>query len=103
MIDEKGVRITIARILGAIVVALILSSAARAQEMTGQVAEKKKKELLDLETSTGKNLATGAADWQDHFCVDACSGTLREAGTSRDLASNGLVDESEFRGCFRCS
>jgi hypothetical protein len=34
--------------------ALILGGAIKAQEMTGQTAEKTKKELLDLETSRAK-------------------------------------------------
>ena len=42
-------RIMIARILGPMLLALFLGGAVRAQEMTGQSAEKTKKELLEPE------------------------------------------------------
>jgi hypothetical protein len=84
MLEGKGVRIMIARILGPILLTLILSGAVRAQEMTGQAAEKTKKELLDLETSKGRNLvasAAAAADWQELFCADGVALTLPDGST----------------------
>src|SRR5450631_3077946 len=100
MLEEKGVRIMIARILGPIMLALILSGAVRAQEMTGQAAEKTKKELLDLETSKGKNLvasAAAAADWQDHFCTDGVALTLPDGSTPSKAELVAMIRSGDIK------
>ena len=66
-------RIVMARIQISALLMLSLCGFARAQEMTGPAAERARKELMDLETSKGKNLvggASAAADWQERFCTD---------------------------------
>ena len=90
----------IARILGTIFLALMLSGDARAQEMTGPDAEKTKKELLDLETSKGKNLvasAAAAADWQDHFCADGVALTLPDGSTPTKAEFLAMIRSGDIK------
>jgi hypothetical protein len=64
--------------------ALSMCGVVEAQEMTGPAAEKAKKELMELETSKGKNLvggASAAADWQERFCTDGVALTLPDGST----------------------
>jgi hypothetical protein len=103
MFEEKSMRITIARILGATLLALSLSSGARAQEMTGQAAEKIKKELLDLETFKGKTLianAAAAADWQDHFCADGVALTLPDGSTPSKAELLAMIRSGDIKDEF---
>jgi ketosteroid isomerase-like protein len=100
MFEEKAMRIMIARILGPMLLALFLGGAVRAQEMTGQGAEKTKKELLDLETSKGKNLvasAAAAADWQDHFCADGVALTLPDGSTPSKAELVAMIRSGDIK------
>jgi len=93
-------RIVAARILVSMLLVLFLGGAARAQEMTGPVAEKTKKELLDLETSKGKNLVTSAAaaaEWQDHFCADGLALTLPDGSTPSKAELVAMIRSGDIK------